>query len=329
MSMRSIPLPDNGRSFAAFDARKRVRRRCFEPWHLSPVAAPRNGFKAHQERDRRAGSGRRWSDRLEAPLVLVVEPHDDTRFLYTYLFETYGYAVHAAADALSALQVASIRLPDVIVMELALPKIGGSEMLMRLRQNPSTSETPCVVVSSLLHFGEPDRAREAGAAAFLAKPVDITRLVNEVETALRATPRRRIIERQLRRTLSTLHEVAHRVKVGVRAQERVRSLIDRLQIAVLAFDEAGHYVAASPAASVLTGYSREELLHMSTDEGDVPLAVPVSAAASKPIPDPPAGTLRTRTGDEVTIQTAFASILPGLDAAAFAIADYIEREELR
>ena len=118
-----------------------------------------------------------------------------------------------------------------------------------------------------------------------------------------------------------LRELGQRVKPDERAQERVRSLIDRLQVAILALDTEGHYVAVSRGASTLTGYARAELIGKSIFDTGLALNPRVSEgwqeflarkqSAAKTI-------LLDSSGNVVSIQTEFATILPGLHAAAFA-----------
>jgi len=101
----------------------------------------------------------------------------------------------------------------------------------------------------------------------------------------------------------------------------VRALIDRLQVAMLALDAQGHYVAVSRGASTLTGYSRAELLGRSIFDAGLTLNPPASERWQEFLAQQrfDAETkMRDRNGNIVSIQTEFATILPGLHAAAFA-----------
>ena len=154
------------------------------------------------------------------------------------------------------------------------------------------------------------------------KPTGPESVLAEVDKLISVTPRERLVVRQLRRSLSMLRELGQRVKPDERAQERVRSLIDRLQVAILALDTDGHYVAVSRGASTLTGYARAELIGKSIFDTGLALNPCVSegwqqfldrkeSAAKTILPD--------RGGNVVSIQTEFATIcLLGLHAAALA-----------
>jgi PAS domain S-box-containing protein len=261
--------------------------------------------------DRLAEWGRRRFDSavpvLGAPRVLLVEPHDETRLLYTCLFEDAGYAVHGVSDGIVAIGVARHRLPDIVVMLMAVSAVDGFEILHQLREDPLTSSIPAVVVLVLEGSTGPET------------------LLAEVEELILAAPRDRAAIRRLRRSLLTLRELAKRVKPDDRAQQRMRALIDRLQVAILALDEQGRYVAVSRGASTLTGYSRAELLNMAGSDSEF---------SSDQFPSRPwqefltdhqtaaGSTLRDKSGTIVNVHTAFATLLPGLHAAAFAISEH-------
>ena len=155
----------------------------------------------------------------------------------------------------------------------------------------------------------------------LTKPMSPETLLAEVDELMRATPRERLVVRRLRRTLLILRELGRRVKPEERGQERVRSLIDRLQIAILALDSQGRYVAVSRGASTLTGYSRAELLGTSIHHAGLVLAPTESEHWQELLTQQQAaaGTvIRDRSGNTVSVQTEFATVLPGLHVAAFA-----------
>ena len=252
----------------------------------------------------------------------MIEPHEDTRVLYATLLEDAGLAVYAATDGPDALASVTLLLPDVVVMEMAVPGADGFEILRTLRTDPTTADIPAVVVTSVLHFDVPQRARESGATVVLCKPTSIASVLDAVTELINGTPADRLARRQLRRSLSTLRSVASKMDVDAGSQERVRALIDRLQIAVMGIDGEGRYVAASAGAELLTGYTRSELLTMSVFDtalgADLPLARRWEAfAASNHAVE--VATIRDKSGRAVTVQSLVALIVPGLHAAAFAV----------
>jgi PAS domain S-box-containing protein len=146
-------------------------------------------------------------------------------------------------------------------------------------------------------------------------------LIDEADTLIVAAPR---VQRTLQRRLFALKELAQHYRTDAEGQERLRHLIDRLQVAILAVDEAGRCIAASDGATVLTGYSRPQLLtasvlHDGFAAGHVSDELWRSILANRPY----AGTMTitTRDGEDVPVHAAaVAKILPGLHVAAFVAA---------
>ena len=271
---------------------------------------------------RRAHVGRRredWATAIdETPRILLVEPDQEIRLLYACLFEESGYAVYAVAESTGAIDVARRRLPDVVVMELEGPGADRA-ILCQWGEDPLISSIPIVVIGSLVNFDVP--ARTAGPISVLGKSTGPEGVLDEVDNLISATPHERLVIRQLRRALLMLRDVGQRVKPGESAQERVRWLIDRLQVAVLALDTEGRYVAVSRGASTLTGYARTELIGKSIFDTGLELNRRVSAGWEEFLArkqSAPKTIMLDRSGNVVSIQTEFATILPGLHAAAFA-----------
>jgi PAS domain-containing protein len=203
-------------------------------------------------------------------------------------------------------------------MQVAGP-VADEEFLRQWGEDPLISSIPIVVVASLLHFEV--AARSPGAIAVLGKSTGPESVLTEVDKLISATPRERLVVRQLRRSLLMLRELGQRVKPDEGAQERVRSLIDRLQVAILALDTEGRYVAVSRGASTLTGYARAELIGKSIFDTGLALNPRVSEGWQEFL-DRRESTAKTilldRVGNVASIQTEFATILPDLHAAAFA-----------
>jgi CheY-like chemotaxis protein len=102
--------------------------------------------------------------------VLLVDDVSDSREMYAFFLRTSGYAVHEAGDGADAVAIALEFRPDVVVMDLSLPGIDGITAIRRLAAHADTAAIPIVVLSARTFPEDEARAREAGAAAFLAKP---------------------------------------------------------------------------------------------------------------------------------------------------------------
>ena len=146
-----------------------------------------------------------------------------------------------------------------------------------------------------------------------------------MDEVLVTTPRERLVGRQLRRPLLALRELAKRFTPDESARQRLRALIDRLQVAILAVDDQGRYVAASPEASALIGYSHAELLTRSIFDAALSLDLPIAQRWQSVLRDHQTSadaTIRDWGTSRVTVQTAFEQLLPGLHVAAFSTSPY-------
>jgi CheY-like chemotaxis protein len=104
--------------------------------------------------------------------ILLVEDDEDTRQMYAVSLECYGFQIRHARDGLEGVSLAAMVQPDVIVMDLAMPRMDGLEATRRLKNDPATASIPVVVLTALTSPGDCTRALQAGADDFLTKPLD-------------------------------------------------------------------------------------------------------------------------------------------------------------
>jgi DNA-binding response OmpR family regulator len=115
--------------------------------------------------------------------VLLIEDDRETLEMYRTKLELDGYRVHVALDGAEGLEQARQLLPDIIFLDVRLPKKDGFEVLQELRQHPPTAETPVIILSN---FGERElveRGLKLGAMEFLVKaqtsPLSLSEGINE------------------------------------------------------------------------------------------------------------------------------------------------------
>lgn len=104
------------------------------------------------------------------PLVLIVDDVDHGREIYSEYLEFRGFRVATAADGEEALDKAFELLPDVILMDLSLPKMDGWEATKRLKNDPRTRAIPVVALTAHALVSAHDRAMEAGCDVVVTKP---------------------------------------------------------------------------------------------------------------------------------------------------------------
>lgn len=112
----------------------------------------------------------------ERPLVLIVDDLKDGRDLCAEFLSFKGYGVATAGDGVEALEQASALLPDVILMDISLPKLDGLEATRRLRADPQTRDIPVIALTAHALKSARDDALEAGCDSVVTKPCRPTRL---------------------------------------------------------------------------------------------------------------------------------------------------------
>jgi two-component system cell cycle response regulator DivK len=107
---------------------------------------------------------------MSAKIILYVEDNEANRMIVRDLLKRTSYALIEANDGEAGVATALERRPDLILMDIQLPKISGMEAMRRLRAEEATAHTPIIAITSFALSGDEQKAKEAGATAYLAKP---------------------------------------------------------------------------------------------------------------------------------------------------------------
>ena len=107
---------------------------------------------------------------MSVKTILHVEDSEANRKLVRLLLANTTYRLIEAYDGEEGVAKAHEARPDLILMDVQLPKISGLEATRRLRADRATAETPIIVITSFALSGDDQKAREAGATGYLAKP---------------------------------------------------------------------------------------------------------------------------------------------------------------
>jgi two-component system cell cycle response regulator DivK len=116
--------------------------------------------------------------------ILIVDDYPDALDIWALYLGSMGYRVSTAGDGEAAIAQAEQLLPDLIVLDLELPRISGFDVAKRLRANPETQCIPLIAATGYSHMRQLDRAREAGFDRIVVKPCDPDVLVEEIERLL-------------------------------------------------------------------------------------------------------------------------------------------------
>ncbi|HEX2166088.1 MAG TPA: response regulator [Longimicrobiales bacterium] len=116
----------------------------------------------------------------DAPIatILIAEDHLDSRDALRALLEAFGYRVLEAVNGRQAVEIALMKGPDLILMDIMMPELDGFEATRELRRHAQTHTIPIIAVTAM--EGAHQLAIQAGANDYVRKPVDIRRLVAKV-----------------------------------------------------------------------------------------------------------------------------------------------------
>ena len=137
------------------------------------------------------------------PVVLVVDDNQQNRELLQAYLEDVDCRAIPAVDGLEALEILAKDPPDLILLDVMMPKMSGFEVCRRIKNDPKTSEIPVIMVTALNEFGDIERGIDSGTDDFLSKPVNKLELLTRVKTMLKL----KHLTDKLQRTLAYLNEI--------------------------------------------------------------------------------------------------------------------------
>ncbi|NJP06275.1 MAG: PAS domain S-box protein [Chloroflexaceae bacterium] len=121
----------------------------------------------------------------ESPLILLAEDNETNIMTVTDFLHTQGYQLVVARNGLEAVMFADEQHPDLILMDIQMPRIDGLEAIRRIRNNNHLVHVPIIALTALAMKGDRERCLAAGASAYLSKPVRLRELTQLITTLLR------------------------------------------------------------------------------------------------------------------------------------------------
>jgi len=173
--------------------------------------------------------------------ILNVDDNEAGRYAVTKILKRAGFEVIEAANGTDALTLAATRRPDLVLLDVNLPDIGGFEVCKRLKQDKKTASIPVVHLSATyVHSRERVQGLEGGADGYLVHPVEPEELVATILAFIR-----------IKQSEMALRE----------SEEKFRTLAESTPVAIMIY-QGDHWVYSNPAGERMSGYSCEELYAM-------------------------------------------------------------------
>jgi two-component system alkaline phosphatase synthesis response regulator PhoP len=146
----------------------------------------------------------------KTPIVLVVDDDEPSLELLQAYLEDIDCEVVLAQDGLEALEIIGRKTPDLVLLDVMMPKMSGFEVCKRIKNDPKTSDIPVIMVTALNEFGDIERGIDSGTDDFISKPVNKLELVTRVKTMLKL----KHLSDKLQRTLAYLREIEKQVHIA-------------------------------------------------------------------------------------------------------------------
>lgn len=144
------------------------------------------------------------------PVILVVDDNQQNLELLQAYLEDLDCETIGATAGQQALQIANERAPDLILLDVMMPKISGFEVCKRIKSSPKTENIPVIMVTALNEFADIERGVDSGTDDFISKPVNKLELLTRVKTMLKI----KHLTDELERTLAYLSEIEKQARVG-------------------------------------------------------------------------------------------------------------------
>ena len=121
---------------------------------------------------------------MSGQTILYVEDNEPNRVMLRDLLKRTTYQLREAEDGEAGVAAALESPPDLILMDIQLPKLSGLDAMRRIRAEAATATTPIIAITSFALSGDEKKAREAGATAYLTKPYSPSGLLRLIRTLL-------------------------------------------------------------------------------------------------------------------------------------------------
>jgi two-component system, cell cycle response regulator DivK len=120
-------------------------------------------------------------------IMVVEDDHRNMRLMHD-LLNVHGYEILQASDGLEAISLARDGGPDLILMDIRLPRLSGLDATLRLKQDDQTKAIPIIAVTAFATPGNETMALESGCSAYITKPLNVANLLNTIRSLLSPSP---------------------------------------------------------------------------------------------------------------------------------------------
>jgi CheY-like chemotaxis protein len=144
------------------------------------------------------------------PVVLVVDDNQQNLELLQVYLEDIDCQTIPAHDGIEALEIIRKNPPDLVLLDVMMPKMSGFEVCKKIKNDPKTTDIPVIMVTALNEFRDIERGIDSGTDDFLSKPINKLELLVRVKTMLKL----KHLSDKLERTLAYLNEIEKQAQLA-------------------------------------------------------------------------------------------------------------------
>jgi two-component system, OmpR family, alkaline phosphatase synthesis response regulator PhoP len=152
-------------------------------------------------------------NQTKTPVILVVDDNQQNLELLQAYLEDMDCKTLPAHSGAETLEIIDADPPDLILLDVMMPKMSGFEVCRRIKSNPKTADIPVIMVTALNEFGDIERGIDSGTDDFVSKPVNKLELLTRVRTMLKL----KHLSDKLERTLAYLGEIEKQTQIDPEA----------------------------------------------------------------------------------------------------------------
>lgn len=120
--------------------------------------------------------------------VLIVEDNDNNMELITFILELAGYQTLKAFNGRDGIHIAIHADPDFVLLDIQLPDMDGSDVLLAIRNNERTVELPVIAVTSYAMSGDREKLIAKGCTGYIEKPINPETIITDIKNILESQP---------------------------------------------------------------------------------------------------------------------------------------------
>ena len=117
--------------------------------------------------------------------ILIVDDNEDSRDLVVKVLKNKGYQMVEAVDGEDALEKAESENPDIILLDISIPKLDGYEVTRRLKSREKFRNIPIIALTAHAMKGDKEKALEAGCDGYISKPINVHELPDQIKSYMK------------------------------------------------------------------------------------------------------------------------------------------------